>query len=53
MGKAMLGVFFGLMMVVAGASAAFAGEIGDLVTWRVGESECLSFANSPNRQITN
>lgn len=40
MGKAMLGVFFGLVMVVAGASAAFAlqaggVEIGDLETGSV------------------
>jgi hypothetical protein len=40
MGKAMLGVFFGLVMVVAGASAAFAlqaggVEVGDLETGSV------------------
>jgi hypothetical protein len=40
MGKTMLGVFFGLMMVVAGASAAFAhqaggAEVGDLETGSV------------------
>jgi len=40
MGKTMLGVFFGLVMVVAGASAAFAHqaggvEIGDLETGSV------------------
>ncbi len=40
MGKTMLGVFFGLVMVVAGASAAFAlqaggVEIGDLETGSV------------------
>ena len=40
MGKTMLGVFFGLMMVVAGASAAFAlqaggVEVGDLETGSV------------------
>ncbi len=40
MGKTMLGVFFGLVMVVAGASAAFAHqaggvEVGDLETGSV------------------
>src|SRR5678816_4731769 len=40
MGKTMLGVFFGLVMVVAGASAAFAlqaggVEVGDLETGSV------------------
>ena len=48
MGKTMLGVFFGLMMVVAGASAAFAHQAGGV---EIGDLEGGSVVGQPFKEL--
>lgn len=48
MGKTMLGVFFGLVMVVAGASAAFAHQAGGA---EVGDLETGSVVGQPFKEL--
>ena len=48
MGKTMLGVFFGLVMVVAGASAAFALQAGGV---EVGDWETGSVVGQPFKEL--
>src|SRR5574339_426836 len=48
MGKTMLGVFFGLVMVVAGASAAFALQAGGV---EIGDMETGSVVGQPFKEL--
>src|SRR5512134_1122679 len=48
MGKTMLGVFFGLVMVVAGASATFALQAGGV---EVGDFETGSVVGQPFKEL--
>ena len=48
MGKTMLGVFFGLVMVVAGASAAFAHQAGGV---EIGDLEGGSVVGQPFKEL--
>src|SRR5574342_134056 len=48
MGKMMLGVFFGLVMVVAGASAAFALQAGGV---EIGDMETGSVVGQPFKEL--